>query len=133
MSVAAPDFTDPPFLAPIETSIDLPVPPSINDVLRNHGKGTRIKQAWIQNADMHVMARGGLRKLAKMPGKFEVTLVLAEDLCGCDLDNCVKLAIDYARRLRLIINDDKRYMRGVHIVWGEAPAGCRLILRSVAP
>lgn len=131
MSVAAPDFSDPPFLAPIETSIDLPAPPSINKVLRNHGKGTRLKQAWIENADMHVMVAGGLRRLTKMPGKFEVTLVLAEKSVGLDLDNSIKLAIDYARRLGLIINDDKRYMRAVHIVWGEAPKGCRIILRSV--
>lgn len=129
---AAVSTLDPPFLVPIETVIDVPKPPSINKVLRNHGKGTRLKQGWIEHADMLVMARGGLRRLAKMPNKFEVTVVLAENLVGLDLDNCVKLAIDYCRRLQLIVDDDKRYMRAVHIVWGDAPDGCRIILRSVA-
>ncbi len=73
-----------------------------------------------------------MRKLAKMSDKFEATLVIDENLNNLDLDNAAKAVIDYARRIGLIINDDKKHMRRVVIEWGHAPHGCRLTLRSVA-
>jgi hypothetical protein len=44
----------------------------------------------------------------------------------------VKAAIDYLRRVGLIHNDDKRYLRRLVVEWGDAPEGCRLILRGAA-
>jgi len=132
MPASQPSFIDPPFLAPIETTLNLPRPPSVNRTRKVDWKFAKVHKAWILQADMQVMVEGGLRRLAKMPGKFEATLILDEGSCNLDLDNACKAVIDYARRLELIIDDDKRHMRRLTIEWGKAEHGCRLILRSVA-
>lgn len=94
-------------------------------------RGARKYKAWVQAADMAVLARGGMRHIPKLPGRFEATLVLDEHLNNLDLDNAIKAVIDYARRLKIVIDDNKKFMRKVTIEWGHAPHGCRLILRSV--
>ena len=75
-----------------------------------------------------VLARGRLPR--PLPGLFEAIVVMPES-SRLDLDNGVKAVIDYARRLGLIIDDSKKFMRRVTIEWGHAPRGCRLILRSI--
>lgn len=127
-----PTTLDPPFLAPIETQLNLPAPPSVNVTRRLNKAGLKILGRWKHQAGMHILATGGLRRHAKMPGKFEATLILDEHTCNLDLDNAAKAVIDYARQIGLIINDDKKHMRKVTIEWGHAAYGCRLILRSVA-
>lgn len=131
-TIELPSTLDPPFLAPLECVLDLPVPPSVNTTRRFNGAGVRKLAKWKEHAGMRVMAGGGLRRLTKMPGKFEAILTLDEDTCRLDLDNAAKHAIDFARTLGLVQNDDKRFMRRVTIEWGKVPGGCRLILRSVA-
>ncbi len=132
MPAVQPTTLDAPFLAPIETILNLPRPPSVNRTRKVDWKAHKAHKAWILQADMQVLIEGGLRRLNKMPGKFEATLILDEHTCNLDLDNACKAVIDYARRLELIIDDDKRHMRRLTIEWGHAAYGCRLILRSVA-
>ena len=123
---------DPPFMVPIEAVLDLPPPPSVNKTRRVDWANKRVHDNWIKAADMSVMARGGMRHLARMPAQFEAMLVLNEQLNDLDLDNSIKTVIDYARRLKVVIDDSKRFMRRVTIEWGDAPTGCRLTLRSIA-
>lgn len=122
---------DRPFAPPLEAVLYLPPPPSVNATRRVDWAHKRKHQDWIKAADMSVMANGGLRRLSKMPGRFEATLIIDEHLNHLDLDNAIKAVIDYARRIELVIDDNKKYMRKVTIEWGHAPHGCRLILRSV--
>lgn len=124
---------DRPFAPPLECAIELPAPPTVNTVRRQHGPGSRERDRWFAQADMAVLAAGGLRKLSKMPRKCEVTIILDESV-RIDLDGAPKYVIDWARRIGLIVNDDKRYVRRVVLEWGPVGRGrCRLILRSVTP
>lgn len=125
-------FRDRPFGVPIEAVLYLPPPPSVNRTRKVDWRGARKYGAWIAACDISIMANGGLRGIPKMPGKFEVILVIDEHLNHLDLDNAIKAVIDYARRLELVIDDDKRHMRKVTISWGHAPSGCRLTLKSIA-
>lgn len=127
-----PDVSDPPFKAPIETVIDMPPPPSVNLTRKFNGAGAGIMAKWRHQAGMRVILDGGMKRLAKMPGRFEAIITLNEKQCRCDLDNAAKAVIDYAKILELIIDDGPRYMRRVTIEWGHAPEGARLVLRSVA-
>jgi hypothetical protein len=123
-------FIDRPFAPALETVLDLPIPPTVNRVRRAHGRGSKLLQTWQKQADMAVMAAGGLRKLTKMPSRYEVILTLDEG-ARIDLDAASKYTIDYARRLGLVQNDDKRFLRKVTIEWGAASGRCRMTLRSV--
>lgn len=123
-------LADPPFAVPPRTiALNLPPPPSVNKTRRNHGKGQARLKKWHQSADMLVLSQGRLPK--PIPGQFEATIILAET-CRLDLDNGVKHVIDYARRLNLITDDNKNYLRRLTVEWGDAPEGCRLTLRECA-
>lgn len=124
-------FRDRPFGVPIEAVLYLPPPPSVNRTRKVNWAYAGAHGRWIKAADMTILANGGLRRLPKMLGKFEVRLVLDEHLNNLDLDNAIKAVVDYARRIGLVIDDDKRHMRKVTIEWGRAPHGCTLHLRSV--
>lgn len=128
--MTAVSFVDRPFAPPLEAVLYLPPPPSVNATRKVNWRNARKYKRWIESADMQVIARG-LRNIPKMPGKFEAHLVIDEHLSHLDLDNAAKAVIDYARRIELIINDDKKHMRRVTIEWGHAPSGCRLTLRSL--
>lgn len=128
----APSFVDRPFAPPIECTIDMPPPPSVNLTRRSHQPGVRIMAQWRHQAGMRVMLDGGLKRLAKMPDQFEATIILNERMVHCDADNAIKAVIDYAKILELIRDDSPRFMRRVTVEWGFAPQGARLILRSIA-
>jgi len=124
---------DRPWAPPIECLVDLPPPPSVNLTRRLYGPGYQKIAQWKHQAGMRVLLDGGLKKLSRMPDRFEATVILSEKLCRCDLDNALKAVIDYAKILELIVDDSPRYMRKVTVEWGEAPHGARLILRSITP
>lgn len=126
------DTSDVPFACPPDTVLYLPPPPSVNKTRRVDFAFARQHKRWIEAADSEILAAGGMRRFPKIPGRFEATLVIDENLNNLDLDNAAKAVIDYARRVGLIIDDSKKYMRRVTIEWGHAPHGCRLILKPVA-
>ncbi len=128
------DFADRPFGCPPDVVLDIPVPPSVN-VTRKVNKAALGKvDDWKVSADALVMASGQYRFAKRNPvgERFDLTIIFDENRSRLELDNGIKSAIDYLRRLELIKNDDKRYMRALHIVWGKAPEGCRLVLRGAA-
>src|SRR5215471_18135111 len=102
---------DNPISAPstADRVLHLPVPPSVNETRRDYGKGTAALHRWHQIADKEVMAAGGMRKLPRISGRFQATVTLDESLCPLDMDNAIKAVIDYARRIELVRDDDKRY------------------------
>lgn len=111
------------------TIIDIPVPPSVNKTRRINFAALPAVKAWKEAADKELMASGQYKRAVKIKGQYELTIVLSETLCAADQDNPIKAAIDYLRRIELIENDDPRHARRTIIEWGEAPKGCRLILR----
>lgn len=131
MNVAAPSMADPPFACPPDTVIDVTVPPSVNRTRKVHWKGQKKIQAWKKNADMTLIASGQFRKAQKGIGRYELTIILNEDLCRADPDNVLKVPIDYLRALGILTNDSPRYARRTVIEWGDAPLGMRLIIKPL--
>lgn len=127
-----PDVSAPPFLPAPDIVLDVPLPPSVNRTRRIDPAAAGEVERWKKSADMLLMAAGQYRAAKKAAfDRFEITIILNED-CRLDLDNPVKAAIDYLRRIEVIPNDDKRHLRKLTVVWGEAPEGCRLVLRGAA-
>jgi Holliday junction resolvase RusA-like endonuclease len=83
---------------------------------------------WKRAADKLAIALGGCRHLKRIDGKFEALIILKRQ--RGDLDNRVKGVLDWAQSRELIADD--KYCERLTVTWGEAPYGCRLILRGVA-
>ena len=116
----------------IEIVVDLPFPPSVNRIWRgNRGIVHRSKVYidWVTDADMGVMARRQYPK-HKITGAFELHLCVNESHRNCgDLDNKIKVVLDWAQSRDLIRNDSD--CRRLIAEWGDAEHGCRLTLREV--
>jgi len=126
-----PDVSTQPFRPALESILDLPVSPSVNETRKLHRPGLRRLAEWKRQAGMHLMANGQYRKAIKDVDRFEIEVVLNEKLCRCDGDNILKNTIDYLRELKLIVNDSPKHMRKLTVSWGEAPSGMRIIIRPV--
>lgn len=107
-------------------TIDLPPPPSVNRTRRLDGPGKRAADQWVKRAHALVMASGFKR--AEPVGRFELFITLSEQHTSCDLDNPVKAAIDYLRRIEVIKDDSPKHFRKLTVSWGEAPEGCRVVV-----
>jgi Holliday junction resolvase RusA-like endonuclease len=135
MNVSLPSQADPPFAIPPDIVLDLPAPPSVNKVRRIDWANHRAIKRWKRGADGYVFAakcrsRDPL-KLNKI-GRFELFVTLSETHSGADLDNILKVLIDYLRQIELIADDGPAHMRALHVAWGFAPEGCRVIVRPSA-
>lgn len=118
-----------------EIVLDLPVPPSVNRTRRVDWSAKRTVTAWTNVADAYVLAAKGRAinplKMQKI-ARFELIVTLSEHHTKIDLDNGLKALIDYLRRIELIQDDSYKHMRGLHVVWGHAPHGCRVTVRACA-
>jgi Holliday junction resolvase RusA-like endonuclease len=115
-----------------ETIIDLPVPPSVNRTRKVDWVGRAAVKRWMMEADGLVHLFRVLKGNVRMDGQFEATIILSEAHTKMDADNAIKSIIDYAKRLELIKDDSPKFMRKITVEWGDAPHGCRLILRPVS-
>lgn len=106
--------------------LDLPAPLSVNETRRINWAAKPKIGRWIRAADALVMSQGRLP--TPIHGRFQVTLTMPMD-GALDLDNTPKQVIDYLRRLELVDNDNPRHMRRVLLEFGEAPEGCRVVVR----
>lgn len=129
-------FIDRPFACPLDTVLDLPPPPSVNKTRRVAWAAHAKYREWITTADkMMLGARCRSRnpiKLEPMKGAYEATIIISDKHTKIDLDNGIKAVIDYARRVSLVVDDSPKYLRKLTVEWGDAPQGCRLILKAVA-
>jgi Holliday junction resolvase RusA-like endonuclease len=109
--------------------LDLPAPISVNETRRINWRAKAKIDAWTRDADAHFL----LRKRKCGPailGQFEITITLP-DGSQTDADNAVKGIIDAVRRFRLVPDDNPKFMRRVVIEFGEAPTGCRVMIRPL--
>ncbi len=111
--------------------LDLPVPPSVNRTRRIDRAGQKLIRNWERSSDTGLMASGQFKRSKRIDGPFELTVVLNELLCKRDPDNILKSALDYLCRLELITDDSLEYARDIRIVVGDAPQGCRLIVKAM--
>lgn len=134
--VGASVISDRPFALPnrelISTVIDVPAPPSVNSTRkvdwRNHSKVT----TWMKAADSFMLQRNarGL-KAQKIIGRYELLITISEAHTKIDLDNGLKVLIDYLRRIELVTNDSPKYLRRIVVEWGHAPVGCRVTVQEL--
>lgn len=133
------DPTDIPFVLPPARTIavDLPWPPSVNSIWRTHGNskvnGTVASSPkyleWKRAADQQAIAMATFRGLKMIKGPFEARIVLERTRRGgSDLDNRVKVVLDWAQSREMIEND--RYCERLTVEWGETLTGCRLVLKE---
>jgi hypothetical protein len=99
---------------------------------RAHGRGIAELEGWHQVADREVLAAGDVRRLPRISGQFQATVMLDEKSCRADLDNGIKALIDYARGIELVSDYSRRFLRRLVVEWGEVPTGCRLTLTPVS-
>ena len=129
---------DRPFGAPIDIELDLPAPPSTNRLWMRAKSGKRqvftapAYTAWKREADALIGAMAQLRGVKPILGPFEATIILSEKHTRIDLDN-TKAVLDYAVRCHLVTDDGPKYLRRLLIEWGDAPHGCRLIIKPREP
>lgn len=136
--IAAGAFIDPrPFGLPadsVEIVLDLPFPPSVNHIWRRGPK--RVYRSarylrWMENADAAVMAAKQYPR-RKIVGPFEASILLSDGAGTGDADNRIKAVLDWCQSRDVIAND--KHARELRIKWvapDQAPAGCRVTLRSL--
>jgi Holliday junction resolvase RusA-like endonuclease len=128
---AMPDMAAPPLALAPEVTLDLPAPPSVNRTRKLDFSSLRISNAWKNVANEYVLVAKTRKisplKLTKIP-RFELHIVMDES-SRTDLDNGLKILIDYLRKIELIENDSPKHMRRLVISFGTAPFGCRVTVR----
>lgn len=135
----APSMSDRPFGAPVDIELDLPPPPSTNRIWKRAKAGQRAVftspeyKAWKRAADGAIASMAQLRGKKPIPAQFEAHIILCPRQNRIDLDNSCKCLLDYAVRCNLVVDDGPKYLRRLLVEWGEAPHGCRLILRPREP
>ena len=107
--------------------IELPLPPSVNRLEARRGNSSSVVQRWHRNADAHVLSDQKRIYALAVRGPFAIAITWTELECGhSDIDNRVKVLLDYLQRISLIDND--RDCRRLTVGWGLAPRGCRVRL-----
>jgi Holliday junction resolvase RusA-like endonuclease len=109
--------------------LDLPPAVSVNRT-RRVDFGNRQSKEWVRRADamVHLAKCRPDNPLKLVPvSRFELRVVLNEKN-RLDLDNSLKLVIDFLRRINLIVDDSPKHMRRIVVEMGEAPTGVRVTI-----
>lgn len=114
--------------------LDLPVPISVNRLRRINWATQKSASTWRDMADRHLlMAKvrkdNPVRLLSIQ--RFELLIVLSEETVLLDLDNSLKLLIDYLRHRNIIEDDGPKHMRRLTVEWGHAPEGVRVTITPI--
>lgn len=113
---------------PAESTLNLPLPPSVNRLISKRGNASPVVEDWIRHADAHLMLTG--QPIFPVHGEFEIDIVwdVRRRRRRADIDNRIKPLLDYLQRISVIDND--RDCVGLRVRWGQAPAGCYVRLRA---
>jgi len=134
-AVIAPSFSDRPFGCPEDIVIDYPPAPSVNATRKIDWRSSSKYDRWKQSADNCVMSArcrvGNSIRSRKIDGRFEAVIVFDEATSRLDLDNGIKALLDHCKRSDLITDDSPKYLRKLTAQFGQAPMGCRVILRPM--
>lgn len=129
---AIPSMADAPFHCPPDLWLDLPVPISVNKLRRINWRAHKRAAAWRDMADRHLLAA---KVRSEHPIKlnsikrFELVIVLDEKRVLIDLDNTLKLLVDYLHDRNIVENDSPKHMRRLVVEWGYAPEGARIFIK----
>lgn len=128
------DTTDAPFAVPPVIVLDLPAPPSVNRLRKIDWDGWNVARNWRNRADPMVLWNRSKRRgqPIAIKGKVELDITISEGHTGIDADNGLKILIDYLRRIGAIEDDCQKFVRKITVQFGEAPEGCRVVVRGIA-
>src|ERR1700680_2866807 len=93
---------------PVIHVVDLPFPRSVNRIWRGaRGAVHRSPEytAWVKAADNLMLANGGMRGRQTIHGHFTALVEIKRHSINSDLDNRIKVVLDYAQRIGLVSND----------------------------
>ncbi len=119
--------------------IDLPFPPSLNQLWRSNFKSHHVYrspkyQSWLKQAGLQWLICKP-RNFQTISGPFLAEIVLSPpDKRHRDLDNHLKALLDFLQSSAIIEND--KYWRGPQPRWGvasEAPLGLRVTISKPEP
>jgi Holliday junction resolvase RusA-like endonuclease len=124
----------------MQTTIDLPPPPSVNRIRRLNKAEMHYYARWLDACSRTVTHQWAQAKMrgASRPNfgdaRVHVTVLLNEKMKLRDADNALKSCLDYLRRIEIIRDDSKQYVRRITVEWVEpkdAPEGARLTVVCV--
>jgi hypothetical protein len=103
--------------------LDLPLPPSVNTMMRKLGNRSPSVQKWITRADPYILMVKPIRGVA---GPYIVNITWPKYSFGMfDCDNRIKVLKDYLQRVEAI--DDDLYCWRLTAEFGDMPKGmCRV-------
>jgi len=124
---------DRPFGAPLDIELSLPPPPSVNRTRKIDWANYPQVKKWRKTSNNFLIFDwSGGKRPKPILGHYEILIILGEGVL-LDVDNGLKCLIDLPVRLGLVVDDAPRYLRKLTVEWGDAPRGCRLILRPREP
>lgn len=113
------------------TTINLPFPPSVNNMFVNvRGRG-RVRSdrylTWSVAAGWDIKAQ----HVAHIAGPVAVTLAIEEKKGRRDLDNLCKPVLDLLVEHRILDGDDSKTVRAIALTWSSEVKGCRVTIQPV--
>lgn len=113
----------------------LPFPISMNAIWRGRQRGVYRSpryQAWSKQAGLAWLEQKPVGTNQRITGTFSAHIVLyPPDKRRRDLDNPVKVVLDFAKHHGLISDD--HLCQKLLVEWGVGPTGCRLVLNDYQP
>jgi hypothetical protein len=105
---------------PTVVTLELPLPPSVNQTRRLDAFGNRARHQFYLRTDLHLSAYGPQpAPVRKITGRYAIAIQIPEH-SRLDLDNHCKVLLDYLVSREFVAGDDKRYLRRLTIEWVDA-------------
>lgn len=108
-------------------TVDLPFPPSVNNLFANGSRGrftTQQYKDWQTNAGWKIQSD----RPHRVPGPVKVTLTYEEKHGRRDLDNLLKPVLDLLVKHRLIDGDHRTIVREIAASWSAKVHGVRVTI-----
>lgn len=113
-------------------SLTLPIPPGVNSLYTNRAKagmrGRMISPAYMEWRNAAQAALWQQKPLASFPGRVGVCLDCGETKGLADLDGKWKAVLDFLVTHKIIVNDDRRYVRLLLASWSETRTDCKVTI-----
>ena len=97
--------------------LELPTPPSLNNLFRSTKDGLRVASKRYGNW-RRVAAQGLYLGYKRIEGPVSIKITV-EDVGRRDLDNFCKAILDFLVAHRIILNDDRPTVREITMRWGN--------------
>lgn len=117
-------------------TISLPIPPGVNALYLNRGKaGMKGRMVSPEYMTWRNEAQAALWKAAPVPsftGRVTISMECGEPRGLADLDGKWKACLDLLVRHKIIVNDDRRYVRQLLAKWVTGKPDCSVTVSAIA-